>query len=317
MDIINITFKFVFLLILAWAVYFLYLFVPTSLSNTETRFVIPQDMKQDEIIAKLKEENFIRDENLFNFLAGIIKYPGTIDGGAYMLRHNMTLYQISDTLLNHPYQRWIILVPGLRIEQVAERIGKKFGWDGIKIREFLDNAREGYMYPDTYLFNVDYTGREFAQKMIANFNDHFTPQLQKNLLVQNEHTDTLLKIASLIERESGGDEDKSLIAGIIRNRLNKKMRLQIDASIQYAMGTPADWWPHVKPQDTKFDSPYNTYIIKGLPPGPIANPSFASIKAAIYPAVTECLYYIHDHNKLIHCAKSYEEHKLNIENFLN
>ncbi len=94
------------------------------------------------------------------------------------------------------------------------------------------------------------------------------------------------------------------------------MRLEIDATIQYALGKKGNWWPPLSGNLRKIDSPYNTYIIKGLPPGPIASPSLSSIKAVVYPQETDCFYYLHDHNKQIHCSKTYQEHLLNIEKYL-
>lgn len=296
--------------------YLIFLLSPASFSSEKIRIVVPLEGKQEEIITELKEKKLIRSVKMLNLIAGIFKFPGNIEPGAYMLRRNMNLIQITDTLMNHPYQKWVILVPGLRDEQIAERLAKKFSWDGVKTKEFLEAAEEGMMFPDTYLLNVDYTGKEFAQRLKNNFNEKFDAKMQEDLLAQNVKVTTMLKIASLIERESGSDDDKALIAGIIWNRLEKNMKLQIDATIQYALGTPSDWWPHVKPQDTKLDSPYNTYIIKGLPPDPIANPSLASIKAAVYPRQTDCLYYLHSLDKRIHCAVTYKEHQENIEKYL-
>lgn len=297
--------------------YLLFLLAPTSLSDKKIPFVIPLDAKQEEISQRLKRENFIRSEKLFNFIAGMMRFPGIIESGAYLLSRNMTLIHITDTLLNKPYQKWAVLVPGLRVEQTAEKLAKKFNWDTAKTKEFLDHAREGYMFPDTYLLNVDYTGKEFAQRLISNFNEKFDAKLQADLLAQNVRNDTAIKIASLIERESGGEEDKALIAGIIWNRLNQGMRLEIDATIQYAIGTSADWWPPLSGGNLRsIDSPYNTYLIKGLPPAPITNPSLSSIKAAVYPAETDCLFYLHDRAKRIHCGKTYAEHLENIEKYL-
>ncbi len=294
----------------------LYYISPTGFSGERERFTIPLDAGQETIVRSLRRGNYIHSEKVFYIITGLMNFPGTIEPGSYLLSHNMNVFQIADTLLFHPYQKWIVLVPGLRLDQTAERLAAKFDWDKTHFQDFLKNAKEGYMYPDTYLLNVDYTGKEVAQRMISNFNDHFDSQMQKDLTTQNVRNDTAIKIASMIERESGGDSDKTLIAGIIWNRLDTGMKLQIDATVQYAIGTPADWWPRVTPQDLTIDSPYNTYIIRGLPPGPIDNPGLSSIKAAIYPAQTDCLFYLHDHNKQIHCAKTYEEHLKNIEEYL-
>jgi UPF0755 protein len=304
-----------FLIVLIF-VTILYYFAPTGFSDEKIRFVVPLEEKQEVTVNKIKEAGFIRSTRAFNFLAGLVKFPGTIEPGAYQLSHRMTLIDITITMITKPYQKWIVLVPGLRVEQVAERLAKKFNWTDNQSKEFLDNAREGMMFPDTYLFNVDFTPKEVAQRMISNFNEKFDAQMYKDMTAQNVRLITEVRIASLIERESGGDEDKALIAGIIWNRLNQNMRLQIDATDQYVKGTPADWWPHVTPEDLKVDSPYNTYLYKGLPPTPIASPGLSSLKAAVYPAETDCLFYLHDRNKQIHCAVTYEEHLENIANYL-
>jgi len=307
----------VFLFITISSAYFIYLLCPTSISSEQIRFVVPLEAKQEEVISQLQSQNFIRSPKLFTLTAGILRFPGTIEPGAYLLSRRMTTLGIADTLVNHPYQKWIVLVPGLRKEQVAEKFAKKFEWKESKVKEFLDNAREGYMFPDTYLINVDYAGIEVAQKLMSNFNEKFDAKIQQDLLSRDVRNDTAIKIASLIERESGGDSDRALIAGIIWNRLSKEMRLEIDATVQYALGTSFDWWPIVQGMKMKqVESPYNTYLYKGLPPAPICNPSLASIKAVVYPEDTDYLYYLHDRSRQIHPANTYKEHLENIEKYL-
>lgn len=293
-----------------------YLISPSSLRAKEERFVIPMETKQEEIVDMLKIKNLIKSKGLFNLVAALIKFPGTVEPGAYMISRKMTLFKIADTLLHHPFQKWVVLRPGLRIEEQAEALARVFHWSDNQVKEYLDNAREGYMFPDTYLLNVDYTPTDIANRLISNFNEKFDAQLQNDLLAQDVRNDTAIKIASLIEREAGGESDKPLIAGIIWNRLEEGMRLQIDATTQYILGKPGNWWPKVTPQDHKTESPFNTYLNKGLPPAPIANPSLSSIEAAIYPMETDCFYYIHDKNKQIHCSKTYEEHLENVERYL-
>ncbi len=94
------------------------------------------------------------------------------------------------------------------------------------------------------------------------------------------------------------------------------MKLEIDASVQYALGEEGNWWPMVTPEDYKTDSPYNTYLIEGRPPAPICNPGLAAIRAVIYPEETDYLYFLHDQEGKIHPARSYEEHLQNIEKYL-
>lgn len=294
-----------------------FLLSPTGFSDEKVRIVLPLEFPQDTVFSQIEDQKLIRTQKLLTLLLILLKPGGTIEPGAYQLSHRMNLYQVADTLLNHPYQKWITLVPGLRKEQVAEKLAEKFSWNDDKRKEFLDVSQEGYLFPDTYLLNVDYSPKEMYTRILSNFNEKFDAQMQKDLLKDDIRNDTAIKIASLIQRESGGDEDKALIAGIIWNRLKKGMKLQIDATIQYALGKSGSWWMKVTPNDLKTtDSPYNTYMYKGLPPGPIASPSLSSIKAVIYPEDTECFYYLHESNKQIHCAQTYEEHLENIEKYL-
>lgn len=306
-----IIFVFIFLLI-----FFLFLLSPTGFSGEKERFVIPLETKQEEIVKQLKEQNFIHSQKLFNIVASLLNPLGTIEPGAYRLSHNMTMIGIANTLIFHPYQKWVIVKPGLRIEQTADLIAQKLKWDQTKKADFLNQAKEGYIFPDTYLLNIDDSGVQTYQRLFNNFNEKFDEKIISALLENNIRNDTAVKIASLIERESGGDDDKALIAGIILNRLNSGMRLQIDASIQYALGKEGNWWPKISLSDYKTDSPYNTYLIERLPPTPICSPSLAAIKAVAYPAETNCLFYLHDHNKQIHCATTYREHQINIEKYL-
>lgn len=305
-------------LILLPLILLLYHLSPPNISSEQVRFIVPMDAKKGDVVQDLTDQNLIRSPWLFNILLTVMK-PGNeeaIEPGAYMLTRNMNLIHTIETLLFHPYQKWVVLPPGLRIEQTAEKLVKALNWDEVKRQEFLENAREGYMFPDTYLINTDYSGKETAAKLIANFNEKFDEKIQRDLLDQDVRNDTAVKIASLIERESGGDEDKALISGIIWNRLSKGMPLQIDASIQYAKGETGNWWPKITLADYKLESEYNTYLIKRLPPSPICSPSLASIKAVVYPEDTDCLYYLHSSDKQIHCAETYEGHRRNIEMYL-
>src|SRR3989344_2844394 len=129
--------------------------------------------------------------------------------------------------------------------------------------------------------------------------------------------DTILRIASIIQREAAGKEDMQIVSGIIWNRIFGGMKLQMDATLQYAKGNEEDgWWQQVNPEDKKIKSSYNTYLYPGLPPGAIANPGLAAISAAYNPQKTDCIFYLHDKNRKIHCAKTYEQHKKNIDIYL-
>lgn len=301
-----------------------------SKSKEKERFVIVQDAKEEQIVDGLYSKGFLKNKSVFNFILTIKGWHGKIEPGGYMISKGMNAYQLAGTLIFGPYQKWVTILPGKRKEQVAVTLQKTLGWESDVTNDFIAVANEGYLYPDTYLIDIDASPSAIVQKLLNNFNEKFDSQLQKDLLAQNIRNDTAVKIASLIERESGGSEDKPIIAGIIWNRLNKGMRLEIDATVQYAITSEKlkanseelwnnfNFWDFL-PAGTvrKVDSPYNTYLIDGLPVGPICSPSIDSIRAVAYPTETEALYYLHSSDKQIHTAKTYKEHQENIERYLS
>lgn len=223
--------------------------------------------------------------------------------------------------LANPSMRIVNIREGLRKEEIALIFERKFGWNEEEKDKFL-NAHlafgkenlEGYFFPKSYMLHKDTDPESVAQIMVDTYSKE-TEKIKKpkNTDVINE--DTIIKIASLIQRESGGKKDMKLISGIIWNRIFSGMKLQIDATLQYAKGSEDMWWPSVKPEDKYIESPYNTYLYKDLPPSPISNPGLAAIEAAYNPAKTSCMFYMHDKKGRIHCSKTYEEHKRNIEKY--
>lgn len=245
----------------------------------------------------------------------------------YLLHHynipfsELTSLSFYQNLAN-PSVRMIYIQEGWRKEQVAESVGAKLGWDDKEKEEFLNahialgkKTSEGFYFPQHYMVMKDAEPEEVSEMMIKAF-DKKTKEIKrsKNTTILNE--DTALIVASIIQREAGGKSDMRLISGIIWNRIFAGMKLQMDATLQYAKGDEDLWWPQVKSEDKYIVSPYNTYQNKSLPPTPIANPGFAALEAAYNPQKTSCMFYLHDKKRRIHCAKTYEEHKKNIEKYL-
>lgn len=224
--------------------------------------------------------------------------------------------------LANPSVKVVQVYPGMRKEEIADRVGDKLGWNEIDKDNFL-NAHlalntedlEGKYFPKTYLLDEDDNPADVTATMLSEFEKQTEKIKKPNGQVMNE--ETVIKIASIIQREAAGKQDMRLISGIIWNRIWAGMKLQMDATLQYAKGTEEDgWWPKVYSEDKSIESDYNTYLYKGLPPGPIANPGLEAIKAAYNPAYTECFFYIHDKKGRIHCAETYDKHKENIDKYL-
>jgi UPF0755 protein len=202
-------------------------------------------------------------------------------------------------------------------------MAEKLGWDDSEKDQFINahlslNSKnlEGHYFPKTYMLVRGEDPYQVSTTMFYEYSKQ-TESIKKTAKqAKIINPDTALKIASIIQREAGGKGDMKLISGIIWNRLFNGMKLQIDATLQYAKGNEEDgWWKMVHPNDKYIDSPYNTYLYKDLPPSAIANPGLAAIEAAYNPQKTNCLYYMHDKNRKIHCASNYEEHKRNIDRY--
>ncbi|MCC7160501.1 endolytic transglycosylase MltG [Candidatus Nomurabacteria bacterium] len=219
--------------------------------------------------------------------------------------------------LANPYVRIVRIQEGLRKEEVAEVVGDKLDWSEKEKEDFINSANiEGHFFPKTYLIYKDADPSTVRTTMLDEFGVQIS-KVKKPKSKQIISEDTALKIASIIQREAAGKSDMNLISGIIWNRIFKGMKLQVDATLQYAKGSEEDgWWGEVTPVDKKINSSYNTYLHEGLPPSAIANPGIDAINAAYNPQKTKCMFYLHDKKRRIHCAVTYEEHKKNIETYL-
>lgn len=279
-------------------------------------FVIPPGATVREIGNKLKSEGLIRDPVVF-FL--YVKQQGkdrSIQAGDYRLSPSMNLEALLKELTHGTLDKWVTFNEGLRAEEYAEILKKEFkaynpSWDALLAQE------NGYLFPDTYLLPVNSDINIIIAAMKKNFYSQVEPlgltETSPNLV------ETVI-VASLIEREVKKDEEKALVASVIYNRINAGMPLQIDATVQYALGKSSGrskWWQPVTAEDLgRIDSPYNTYQNTGLPPTPISNPGLASIKAALNPSNTDYFFYISEDNGTSHFAKTLEEHNRNIERYL-
>ncbi len=285
-------------------------------------FIVNRNQTETQTLDKLKTQGLIRNKWAFKLIL-FLKH-NKIDPGGYNVSKNMSAWQIANKLIYAPDMKWVVIPEGLRKEQIGEKLAETFGWSDEELNKWNTEYTkmridyiEGTYFPDTYLIPVDEGGFKIAERMARRFDEKFAPYISQ-FSQQNILWTTGLKLASIIQREAGGKDDMPLIAGILWNRLNQDMNLEIDATVQYARGkAEAGWWAPVTSEDIQnIDSPYNTYKYKGLPPFPISNPGIDAIEAVLHPAETDCLYYLHDSDRQIHCSKTLEEHQANIEEYL-
>ena len=316
---------FVFILCIPAMAYAQDITLPVALIVSD-KFVVSITATQDEIRQSLLSQNYITNVNAFNVL--FAKKKGDIISGAYKLTLNMTLAQVSKVLHAKPYMKWVVIPPGLRKEEIADLLAINLGWTKTQKTKWINiyttktkpakpEYIEGVYFPDTYLIPIAETPQNVAKRLIAKFNENFASYLPQ-FTTQNIPWTKALTLASIVQREAADASDMPLIAGILFNRLNQKIPLGVDATLQYARGNKNNkgWWAPMTVADKKIVSPYNTYINAGLPPYPISNPGIDAINAVANPAKTDCIYYLHDKTGVTHCAVTYAEHQANIVKYL-
>ncbi len=315
-----------FLLFVFFGLFIFYWFLcgPVGKSKEKKVFVVPQNQDSFDVIQALDKGKFIKNKYVFECLKTVFLFHAQIQPGGYNLSDDMWVWDIVTKLNGKPDLVWVRFGGCLRKEQIGEIVSEALEWSEEELNKWntvYTNTKqeyaEGVYYPDTYLIPKGEKGEDVAQRFIGRFNEKFALYADQ-YIAANIRWVTGLRIASLIAREAAGKGDMHLISGIIWNRLNKGMPLQIDATMQYTLGknTEGKWWGAVDIKEKKKDSPYNSYLYKGLPPTPICSPSIDYIEAALNPEDTPCLYYLHDRKGKIHCAETYEEHLKNIEKYL-
>ncbi len=285
--------------------------------TTPQVFVVKRGEGVKSIAGRLASSGLIRSPTGFYILVKLMGLERDLQAGDFRLNPSMDATSVARKLTHGTLDVWVTTVEGWRVEEVAAKLTKELD---IPESEFVKVAREGYMFPDTYLIPRDATVGAVA----ALFTTTFEQKVDENLRADARKTglpfDEVLTLASIVEREGRTEEDRSVIAGILLKRLENDWPLQADATIQYALGYQVrekTWWKKaLTDEDKKFKSPYNSYLNPGLPPGPIANPGLASLKAVVYPKETEYWYYLHDPDGLVHFAKTHEEHNANIAKYL-
>ncbi|MDO8469889.1 MAG: endolytic transglycosylase MltG [bacterium] len=286
------------------------------------RFIVPLGMAATDVPVKLTDAGLVKQAWAIQLALSLERVELVAPGG-YEVSKSMSAWAIAKALRAGPYMRWVVIPEGLRKEEIAEILATTLEWSAATKRYWIstDTApsadyAEGVYFPDTYLIALTEPPTDVANRLRRRFEEQFAP-LAAEARTQNVRWPTLLKVASIVQREAASHDDMPLIAGILWNRLLVGMRLQVDATVQYARGNVGNgWWAPLAPGDRDIDSPYNTYRYAGLPPRPIANSGIAAIRAVLYPATTRCLFYLHDANREIHCAVTFEEHKQNIEQYL-
>lgn len=278
-------------------------------------FVVQPGSSVRQIANSLKKQYLIKDPVVFFLLVKKLGIENKIQAGDFRLSPSMTAEELAKNLTHGTLDIWVTIPEGKRADEVADVLKEKIPSYSPSWRTVL-NQNEGFLFPDTYLIPRDATIDLIVGQMTGNFNQKFRDIDLSHTKLSKEQ---IVIVASLVEREARLLEDRPLVASVILNRFDIGMPLQIDATIQYALGYQKDkktWWKkELTGQDLKLNSSYNTYMRSGLPPTPISNPGLSVLEAVVNPTSTDYLYYISDKNGKNHYAKTLDEHNANIKKY--
>ena len=284
------------------AFYSLILLWPQGNPYDSVKVTIPKGASLKEVSTTLLNYNIIRNERSFLLAVKTLGYEKDMPAGRFKLLEASTNFEIIDQLVNGiQVNKRVTILEGWTIDVIAEELHEKIGIDQDEFKaasrnELLlwkwgisEKTVEGYLFPNTYLFSEEEDIQDIIGRMINEYKQRITIEFRSRMKELGMEENEIITLASIIEGEAIYDSERSVISGVYHNRLNIGMRLQADPTIQYII---KDSPRRLLNKDLKIKSPYNTYLNNGLPPGPINNPGIESIKAALYPADIDYIYFV-------------------------
>lgn len=297
---------------------------PVNTKGENRDFVVHEGATLNQVAADLKTAHMIRNSTLFR-LAGRFKgYDHHIKAGEYRLNNAMPPLKILEILKEGRIMTHPITIPeGFTLNQIADLLDQKglsdkasfmkFTKDKNRIErlDFSGNTLEGYLYPDTYRFRRNETAEKIIHAMVSRFRKIVSPY-ETRIKETGMTLKQVITLASIVEKETGAPEERPMIARVFLNRLKKNMRLESDPTVIYGIN---NFNGNLTKKDLKTKTPYNTYVIKGLPPGPIANPGLASIKAVLNPAEGDYYFFVSKNNGTHYFSRTLKEHNRAVRRF--
>ena len=309
----------IFLFFISFFVFKIYLGLlisPKDPNGKIKAFIVQKGDTLRDVSEHLEEKGFIKSSFGMRLYLKFSRKDFRVESGDFKLSAAMGISEIVDTLSRGAVDKWTTIVEGLRVEEIAEKLNQDLK---IEKGEFIKKGKiyEGYLFPDTYLFNKDATVDTIISTLKNTFTQKYTEEIQSKIKLKGLTPEQGVILASIVEREARSDEVRTKVASILLKRLKIGMALQVDATVQYALGyqpQEKSWWKrHLSKEDLTLNSPFNTYLNPGLPPDPICNPSISSLKAvSSVDTSTPYLYYYHDSKGNSYYSKTLDEHNENV-----
>ena len=271
---------------------------------------IPEGASLSQTAESFKDLGVVRSGFALKLLLTVTNQQNNVHAGDYLFKEPKNMFVVARAIAIGAYglEPTRFRVPeGATTRQMAAIFGAQL--QRFDEKHFLEIAQpeERYLFPDTYFFLPNATEELVYSTMRENFDSHLN-LISKEIVAFGKSLNDVVIMASLLEREAENSEDRRKISGVLWNRLNKGMLLQVDAAFLYTLGKGSF---DLTKDDLKSKDPYNTYVYKGLPPGAIGSPSLDSLRAAATPVKHDFYFYLADHDHVTHYAKTYEEHLKN------
>ena len=303
----------------------MYLDAPSGDADAIRLVEIPTGTPFNQVAAMLEKEGVISDSRKFRWLAWFKGIEKEIKAGDYTFRPAMRPSEVIDMLVEGRYTTIAVTIPeGFTISQIARALhekglGAKETFLGLSVDSLFiqslgikGDSLEGFLFPDTYQFRKGMGEDEILREMVSRFNDVYTDTYRKRADELGLSQIEVITLASIIEKETSDPSERSVIGAVFHNRLNKGIPLQSDPTVIYGI---KNFNGNLTKEDLQTESPYNTYLIKGLPPQPIANPGEESIKAALYPSPEPYLYFVSKNNGTHHFSTTLEGHNRAVDTY--
>lgn len=280
---------------------------PPNAFPLNTLITIPEGTTLSETAEIFQELRVVRSGTALKIIMTLTGHQRDVHAGDYLFKEPQSVFSVARAIATGAYglePARFRVAEGATVREMARLFGTLL--ERFDEERFLENAQpyEGYLFPDTYFFLPNTTDEQVLSTMRQNFDQHIKP-LGEEIVAYGKPLEEVITMASLLEREAHNTLDRRKIAGVLWNRLDRGMLLQVDAAFLYTLGRSTF---QLTTADLKSDDPYNTYVHKGLPPGPIGSPSLNSIRAAVTPVEHDYLFYLADHENITYYSKTYEEH---------
>lgn len=303
------------------------LVMPLPFGNTSIEFEIRRGTPFRQVVDELAQKGLVRDKWTFLVLGRVTGIDRRIKAGYYPLWGSMSPAQIFNTIkLGKIIEFEITVVPGDSLREIEEKFIVSTGTDMADFqrittdRAFLDSldvdapSLEGYLFPDTYRFPKGLEVREALAIMVNRLREEYDAEMMSRILDLDISEREMLTMASIVEKEAVVDSERPVISAVYFNRLKRNMPLQADPTAVYGVKGSQE---KISKNDLLRKTPYNTYVIKGLPPGPIASPSLKSITAALNPADVPFLYFVSNNDGTHNFSVTLGEHDEAVRTYRN